>query len=261
MSSDRFLGGRGAVVTGGGRGIGAAVARALVEAGAAVVVAARTEEEIERVATELRAAGGAARALRCDVTDPDSVGALAREATECLGRVDILVNNAGVAHSAPVIDLTLEDWNRTFAVNATGTFLCTRAFLPAMMESRWGRVVNVASVAGVSGARYIAAYAASKHAVVGFTRCAAADVAAHGVTVNAVCPGYVDTEMTRASIERIASKTGRSETEALAAILGASTQRRLIEPGEVAGAVLDLCREEASGDNGQAIVIIGQEVK
>ncbi len=174
--------------------------------------------------------------------------------------MDILVNNAGIAHSAPLIRTDLGDWNRLLAVNATGTFLCTRAFLPGMIERGWGRVVNVASVAGLAGARYIAAYAASKHAVIGLTRSAAAEVAERGVTVNAICPGYVDTPMTTESLRRIAEKTGRSEAEALDAILAGTPQRRLIEPDEVAHAVISLCAEAARGINGQSIVIDGGEL-
>ncbi len=251
------LEGRGAVVTGGGRGIGAAVARALALEGAAVVVAARTQTEIAAVAAELTAEGRSAWAVTCDVTDPASVARLAREARRQLERADILVNNAGIAHSAPLHALELHDWNRLFAVNATGTFLCTQAFVPAMIESAWGRVINVASVAGLSGARYIAAYAASKHAVIGFTRSIAAEVAAKGVTVNAVCPGYVDTAMTRESVERIAGKTGLTGDRALDAILESTPQRRLITPDEVAHAVVALCAEGARGINGQALVMDG----
>jgi NAD(P)-dependent dehydrogenase (short-subunit alcohol dehydrogenase family) len=156
-----------------------------------------------------------------------------------------------------VTKLTLEEWNRLFAVNATGTFLCTRAFLPGMLERGRGRIVNVASVAALAGARYIAAYASSKHAVLGFTRCAAAEVAARGVTVNAVCPGYVDTSMTAESVARIARETGRTEAEARGSLLATNPQGRLIEPDEVAHAVLALCAEESRGINGQAIVIDG----
>lgn len=251
------LAGRGAVVTGGGRGIGAAIARALAAEGARVVVAARTTGEVERVADGIVEAGGSAWATTCDVTDSTSVDGLVDAAEERLGQVDILINNAGVAHAASVAHTTLEDWRRMLDVNATGTFLATRAFLPSMMERGWGRVVNIASVAGLAGDRYISAYAAAKHAVVGFTRSAAAEAAPKGVTVNAVCPGYVDTDLTRQSIARIVVKTGRSEEEALEAILATSPQHRLIEPEEVARVVVQLCREESSDVNGQAIVIDG----
>ncbi len=246
-----------AVVTGGGRGIGAAVARALAEAGASVVVASRTEGDIEQLASQLRAEGHQAWSVVCDVRDPQSIRELASSATDRLERVDILVNGAGIASSAPIHKLTLEDWNRAISVNATGTFLCTQAFISGMVERKWGRVVNIASVAGLTGMQYIAAYSASKHAVIGFTRCAAAEVAQHGVTVNAVCPGFVDTDMTAESLDRIVESTGISRGDALAAILDTTPQRRLFEPEEVAHAVLSLCDEKAKGINGQAIVLDG----
>ncbi len=246
-----------AIVTGGGRGIGAAIARALAAAGAEVIVSARTRSQIEAIAAELNDAGHRAQALTCDVTDEKSVAELVHGAREVSGPIDILVNNAGVAHSAPLHRLTLEDWNRLFAVNATGTFLCTRALVPAMVERSWGRVVNIASVAALSGAKYITGYAAAKHAVLGLTRSVAAEVAAHGVTVNAVCPGYADTDMTRESLERIAGKTGMTEDQALQAILDHTAQGRLIAPAEVAHIVLALCDEKAKGINGQAIVLGG----
>jgi NAD(P)-dependent dehydrogenase (short-subunit alcohol dehydrogenase family) len=246
-----------AVVTGGGQGIGAAVASALAAEGAAVVVAARRTDRIERVATAIRGAGGKAWAVHCDVTDAASVNDLAKAAARHAGAVDILVNNAGVAHSAPLAKTSLEDWNRVLAVNATGTFLCTRAFLGGMLERKRGSIVNVASVAGLVGARYIAAYAAAKHAVIGLTQSVAAEVEGAGVTCNAVCPGFVDTEMTKESIERVVSKTRKGPDAALAAMLASAGQRRLITPEEVAHAVLALCGPRGKRPNGTAVTLAG----
>jgi len=246
-----------AVVTGGGQGIGAAVANALAAEGAAVVVAARRTDRIERVAAEIRGRGGKAWAVHCDVTDAASVADLARAATRHAGSVDILVNNAGVAHSAPLVRTTLEDWNRVLAVNATGTFLCTRAFLSGMLERTRGSIVNVASVAGLAGARYIAAYAAAKHAVIGLTQSVAAEVEGTGVTCNAVCPGFVDTEMTKESVERVVTKTGKDPNAALSALLASASQRRLITPDEVAAAVLALADPRGERPNGTAVTIAG----
>lgn len=248
---------RGAVVTGGGRGIGAAVARVLAGQGCAVLVVSRTAQQVERVAQELRDHGHRAHAFVADVTDPAAVQRLREAAVAQLGSVDILVNSAGRAHAAPLHRLTLADWNALFAVNATSTFLCAQAFVPAMLERGWGRIVNIASVAGLHGAKYISAYTAAKHAVVGFTRAMAAELADKGVTVNAVCPGYVDTDMTKESVRRIAQATGRSEGEALAWIRRQNPQGRLITAEEVAHVVAALCAADARGITGQAIVIDG----
>ena len=157
----------------------------------------------------------------------------------------MLVNNAGAAASMPVVRTSLEEWNRLMAVNATGAFLCTRAFLPGMVERKWGRVINVASTAGLGGGKYLAAYSAAKHALVGLTRSVAAEVAGTGITVNAVCPGFVDTEMTAETVSRIVSKTGRTREEALAAALASAAQARLISPEEVAAAVLSFATDSA----------------
>jgi NAD(P)-dependent dehydrogenase (short-subunit alcohol dehydrogenase family) len=252
---------RGAVVTGGGRGIGAATARALAESGARVVVTARSVDQIETVRDELRQAGYEAWAVACDVADAEQVAALAEQSRELVGPVQILVNNAGIASSAALKHLALEEWNRLLAVNATGPFLCTQAFMPGMVEAGWGRVVNVASIAGKIGAPYISGYCASKHAVVGFTRAVAAEVAAKGVTVNAVCPGYVNTPMTEQSVANISAKTGLSEAEARQHLHSTSPQNRLIEPEEVAYLVASLCEPAAEGINGQAIVLDGGMVQ
>ena len=251
------LEGKTAVVTGGGRGIGATIARALADAGAAVVAAARSKAEVEAVAAEISQGGQSAWSMICDVTDPDSVERLASSAAEVGDGVDILVNNAGVAEAAPLAKTTLEDWNRLLAVNATGTFLCTRALVGPMVDRGWGRVINVASIAGLTGASYIAAYAASKHAVLGLTRSVAVELATKGVTVNALCPGYVNTDMTAAWLKRNMKQTGRSREDTLAAMLQSARQTRLIEPTEIADAAVWLCGDAARGVNGQAIVIDG----
>lgn len=257
----RPLIGRYAVVTGGGRGAGAAIADALANLGAAVIVAARSSTEIDAVAASLRAAGATAHAVTCDVSDASSVAALATRVHEITARVDILINNAGVSAAAPFLRTTLEDWNRMLAVNATGAFLCSQAFLPEMIAGGWGRIVNIASTAALTGDRYIAAYAASKHALLGLTRVVAIEVAASGVTVNAVCPGFLATDMTEQSIARVQAATGRSAGEARSALAGRNPQRRLIAPAEVAASVAYLCSEAAAGINGTALTIDGGELR
>ena len=253
------MAGRVAVVTGAGRGIGAATAHALADAGLSVVLAARSREQIERQASQLAAHGHQANAIVCDVTSEPSVAALEREASE-VGPVAVLVNNAGAAGSSPVSRTSLDDWNRLIAVNATGAFLCTRAFLPGMLDRKFGRVVNVASTASLRGGKYLAAYAAAKHALLGLTRSAATELAGTGVTVNAVCPGFVDTEMTSDTVDRIAAKTGRSREDALAAALASEGQARLISPEEVAAAVVSLSLAAvAQPPNGEALILNGRE--
>ena len=250
----RPLAGRGAVVTGGGRGIGAAVARALADAGATVVVAARSADEIERVAAELRSRGEVAWAIACDVADEGSVRRLGAEAGRRLASVDILVNNAGVSSSSPFQRITLAEWSQVLAVSATGTFLCTRELVRGMVERGWGRIVNMASVAGLAGAKYVAHYAAAKHAVVGFTRSIALELVGTGVTANAVCPAYVDTPMTEGALAHVQSRAGLPREQALAAVLATTGQARLVAPDEVAAAVLELC-QGASEVTGRTVVL------
>ena len=251
-----------ALITGGGRGIGRAVALAFARAGANVAVVARSENEVRRVAEEIRAEC-AVRAVHavCDVSDVESVKRAFAQTTQEFGRnADILVNNAGIAESAPLVKTSDELWHRHLAINLTGAFYCTRAALPAMIELGWGRVINIASIAGKTGAPYIAAYSASKHGLLGLTRSVALEVATKGVTVNAICPGYVETDMAGHAIENITAKTGKSADEARAVIEQMSPQQRLVTPDEVAALALLLASHEGRGINGQAINVDGGSV-
>ncbi len=246
-----------ALITGGGRGIGRAIALAFAREGMRIAVAARTAEQVEQVAQEI---GNGAIGLVCDVSDPESVTRMFTELGERLGDADILVNNAGIAESATLVTTTDEFWHRHLAVNLSGTFYCTRAALPAMLKKGWGRVINIASIAGKTGAPYIAAYSASKHGVMGLTRSVALEVAATGITVNAICPGYVETDMVSRGIERITTKTGRTAEEALDSLKKMSPQNRLVTAEEVAAVALLLASDEGRGINGQGINIDGGSV-
>ena len=255
------LTGRVALVTGGGRGIGRAIALSLARAGADVAVSARHEAELAETVDAIRAAGRRGEAVVCDVGDRPQVEGMVARVRQTLGEPLVLVNNAGIAASAKVSDTTDELWDRILRTNATGAFYCTRAVLPAMLQAGWGRIVNVASVASKVGGAYIAAYAASKHALLGLTRAVATEVATRGITVNAVCPGYVDTAMTDASTANIASKTKRSEAEARKILERFSPQDRLMTADEVAALATFLCTNAASGINGQGIVLDGGAVQ
>lgn len=239
-----------ALITGGGRGIGRAIALTFAKHGARVAVAARTREQVESVAQEI---GG--EALVCDVANPDQVAGIFADI-----KPDILVNNAGIAESATLVNTTDELWHRHLSINLSGTFYCTRAALPAMLEKRWGRIINIASIAAKTGAPYIGAYAASKHGVLGLTRAIALEVAASGITVNAICPGYVDTDMVSRGVEQITAKTGRSQEEALEILKRMSPQNRLVTAEEVAAMALLLASEDGRGINGQGINIDGGSV-
>lgn len=251
-----------ALITGGGRGIGRAIALAFAHEGAQIVVAARTLAQVESVAQEVHGQFHMkAVPVACDVSDVSSVTMMFEQATKVLGRgPDILVNNAGIAESAPIGKTDDELWNRHLAINLTGSFYCTRAALPAMAERGWGRIINMASIAGKTGAPYIAAYSASKHGLLGLTRSTALEVAAKGITANAICPGYVDTEMTTRGVENITRKTGRSAEEAMEAIRRMSPQNRLVTAEEVAALALLLASEEGGAINGQAINVDGGSV-
>jgi NAD(P)-dependent dehydrogenase (short-subunit alcohol dehydrogenase family) len=243
---------RHALVTGGATGIGLAITKSLVAAGARVTIASRNIERVTAVAAELENVNG----VTLDVTNPKDISAV----FEQLGPVDILVNNAGIAFAVPFEKMSLEQWSNVMAVNLTGVFLCTQAALALMRERDQGRIINIASIAGLKGAPYISAYAASKHGLIGMTRSLALELAATGITANCVCPGFTDTAMVSDAISNITSKTGRSEAEALAELVKTNPQRRLIAPEEVADTVLWLCQDSSRSITGQSIVIAGGDI-
>jgi 3-hydroxybutyrate dehydrogenase len=252
--------GRRALVTGASRGIGRSIALGLAVAGADVVVSARGQAELEQIAADIRALGRKAVAITCDVTSADDVARMADNAMESLGGVDILVNNAGAAASHKFLGHPDELWHHMLAVNLTSAYYVTKALAPQMVSRGTGRIIMIASVASKVGARYIAAYTAAKHGVLGLTRALAAELVASGITVNAVCPGYVDTPMTDGTIANMVARTKMSEAQAREALEQMSPQRRLIAPDEVADLAVYLASESARGITGQAINLDGGAV-
>lgn len=250
------LQGRHALVTGGGRGIGRAVAAALTRAGCAVTVVGRSEKSLQEAA----AAGDATGWIVGDVTRPEAMVDHLRVIETVRGPVDILVANAGTAESAPFSETTPDQFRGMFELNVMGVIHATQAVLAGMIQRKFGRVVAIASTAGLKGYGYVSAYAASKHAVVGLVRSLAIETAKTGVTVNAVCPGYTDTEMMRESIARIVQKTGRTPAEAEAAIIKTNPLGRFVKPQEVAAAVLYLCSADAASVTGSTLVVAGGEL-
>ncbi len=251
---------RHAVVTGGGSGIGLAVARQLLAAGGRVTLMGRDAARLSAATQDLAPAGlERLHTQVCDVGDESSVQSAFARVGERMGPVDILVNNAGQVETAPLTRTSLALFQQMLQVNLTGTFLCSREVLPAMLAARQGRIINVASTAALKGYAYVAAYCAAKHGVLGLTRALAAEVARKGVTVNAVCPGYTETEIVQRAIETLVAKTGRTADEARAELAAANPQGRLIQPEEVALQVLMLASPAAAGINGQALALDGGE--
>jgi len=253
MAEGEFSGSH-ALITGAGSGIGSAIAMALAASGAKLSLLGRNPTALQAVCSAI----GTGLAVVADVTAEDEMDRAIDQAALAHGPLDILINNAGAVTSGPFIRTSSKSWHDALAVNLTGAFYGCRHVLPVMMARRHGRIVNIASTAGLKGYPYVAAYCAAKHGLVGLTRALALEAAEHGVTVNAVCPGYTDTPLVSRSAERIAAKTGRREGEVKETLADASPLKRLIQPKEVADTVLWLCRPEAAAITGQCIVIGGE---
>lgn len=252
------LAGRHAVVTGAGSGIGAAIALELAGLGVSLTLVGRRAAPLQSVCAQL--AGHGHGIAVADITDHGAIAAALATATGARGPIAILVNNAGAARSAPVGKTTPALWHEMLAVNLTGTFNCTHAVLPGMQAAAWGRIVNIASTAGLVGYAYVSAYCAAKHGVIGFTRAVALEVAKQGITVNAVCPGYTDTPLLGGAVDNIVAKTGRSSDDAKTALAASNPQGRLVQPEDVARAVGWLCLPGSQAIHGQAIPVAGGEV-
>jgi NAD(P)-dependent dehydrogenase (short-subunit alcohol dehydrogenase family) len=259
VHSNQQLAGKHALVTGGGRGIGAAIARALLAQGARVTVLGRSLAPLQETVVQLQAQGQI-QAVSADVTQRATLETAWAQAVDAFGAVDILINNAGQAVSAPFGKTDAVQWQQMIEVNLNGTFHCTQLALPLMLQTGWGRIVNVVSTAGLIGYAYVTAYCAAKHGVIGLTRALALEVASKGVTVNAVCPGYTETDIVHDAVANIVSKTGRSAEQARAELAARNPQKRLVQPDEVADAVVWLCLPGSSAMNGQALAVAGGEV-
>ena len=246
-----------ALVTGAGQGIGEAIARQLLSRGARVTVLGRRAEPLQKLVTEH---AGQCQMVLADVAKESEVNMAFARAVSAQGAINILVNNAGQASSVPFMKMDAAHWQQMLNVNLTGTMLCIQQVLPSMVQAGYGRIVNVASTAGLTGYAYVAAYVAAKHGVVGLTRALALEFSQKGITVNAVCPGYTETEIVKTSIERVVAKTGRTPEQAMAEFVKGNPQGRLVQPQEVADAVLWLCGKGAGAITGQAIAVAGGEV-
>ena len=260
MNGNGVLQGRHALVTGGGRGIGASIARSLVSHGARVSLLGRTASTLDSLAAELRSAGAQTFCATADVGKRESVDAAFAAARTMFGPIEFLINNAGQAISAPITKRDDVLWERLLAINLSGCYCGIQAALPDMLLGGFGRIVNIASTAGLTGYPYVAAYCAAKHGVIGLTRAVAKEVATRNITVNAVCPGYTDTDLVREAAAKISAVTGRKLEDALQAMTKANPQGRLIRPDEVANAVVWLCLPGSESITGQSIVVAGGEL-
>jgi len=260
MIEGRFLEGRHAIITGGGHGIGGAIAEALGALGASLSLMGRDALKLGAQAAMLSESGVPVETFECDVADEAAVTQAFAESRERLGDAHVLVNNAGQAESADFADTDRELWDRMLAVNLTGTYLCTRQVLPAMLAAKSGRVINIASTAGLRGYPKTAAYCAAKHGVIGLTRALALETAKSCVTVNAVCPGYTDTDMARRAVTGLSAALGKTPDEARSMLTRINPLGRLIRPEEVAATVAWLCSPDAAAITGQSIAIAGGEV-
>ena len=257
---DRYLEGTHAVVTGGSRGIGAAIAMSLAEHGATLTLMARATGDLRSHATALEQLGSTVQTVECDVSDEGSVVRAFQRAESLFGPVGVLVNNAGTARSATFTATSRSLWDEMLAVNLTGTFLCTQQVLPNMFAAQKGRIVNVASTAGLRGYKTMAAYCAAKHGVIGLTRSLAQETAKHGITVNAVCPGYTDTDLTDSAVRNVVNALGKTPTEARAMLVKIIPRGVMTTPAEVAAAVAWLCSPGASAVTGVAMPVAGGEI-
>ena len=248
------------LITGGSGGLGRALAAAFAAQGCRVAISARNRESLQKSADELASNGAQVRAIACDVTQRKEVKSLADEIARHWGAVQILINNAGIARAVSVADMSDEQWDETLATNLTGAYNCCKVFLPAMVQANWGRIINIGSTTAKVGYSHVTAYTASKHGLLGLTRSLALETARYGVTVNMICPGYIDDERTRENARVMAEKTCRSVDDILKLFAASAPQNRLIEPEEVASLALLMASKKLGGMTGQAINVDGGAV-